>query len=185
MARTPHPPTSSLDDRSAGFTLIEVLVTVAILSITLAMAIPSLKDFRQRQQGVAFTNLLVSHLNLARSSAVTRRTTVGVCPSADMLSCRASTDWTQGWIVFTDPDGNRQPDQPADILWSEPASPSSDILATSSAGRTQARYLYDGRSAGSNLTITVCKQNVLLNQIIINNGGRIRLARPKHPTSCR
>lgn len=169
---------------SPGFTLIELLVTVSIIAITLALAAPSFSELLKRQRGIAANNLLVAHLNLARSRAITHRSIVAICPSANGSSCLTTPDWTAGWLVFLDPDGNRRPDYPSHIVAIETRRIDNDIRITSSAGRNQVRYLPDGRSAGSNLTITTCIDNRQSTQIIINNTGRIRLARPNPPAPC-
>ncbi len=59
------------------------------------------------------------------------------------------------------------------------------LKLTSTAGRKQVRYLPDGRSAGSNLTISICNQKgELLSSVIVNNVGRARSSRPTTPTAC-
>jgi type IV fimbrial biogenesis protein FimT len=75
-----------------GFTLIELMVTIAILAITLGLAVPSFQEFVARNRLAAATNELVSALALARSEAVKRAARVTV----------ASADWTAGWQVFVD-----------------------------------------------------------------------------------
>lgn len=160
------------------------MVTTAVLAVTLAIAVPSMSQLRQRQKAIATANLLVTHLNFARHHAVTKRVNTTICPSSNMHTCLSNSDWTDGWIVFSDQDGNRRPDDAEDILWAELASRSGALLLTSSAGRSSVRYLQDGRSSGSNVTINVCADNTLINQIIINNAGRIRLARPQTATPC-
>jgi len=75
-----------------GFTLIELMVTIAILAIVLTVAVPGFQDFIARNRLAAATNELVSALALARSEAVKRATRVTV----------ASADWAAGWQVFVD-----------------------------------------------------------------------------------
>jgi type IV fimbrial biogenesis protein FimT len=77
---------------SRGFTLIELMVTVAILALVLGIAIPSFQDFVRRNRMAAATNNLVSALALARSEAVRRAARVTI----------ASADWSGGWQVFVD-----------------------------------------------------------------------------------
>lgn len=77
---------------SRGFTLIELMITIAILAIVLGVAVPSFQDFVRRNRVTATANNLVSALALARSEAVKRATRVTV----------ASGDWAGGWQVFVD-----------------------------------------------------------------------------------
>ena len=56
----------------------------------------------QNSRAAEEANALVGALTLARNEAVTRGVSVSVCSSADNESCAADTDWSTGWIVFTD-----------------------------------------------------------------------------------
>ena len=59
------------------------------------------------------------------------------------------------------------------------------LRVVSTVGRQQLRYLPDGRSAGTNLTISICnKGGELLGKVIVNNMGRPRSERPKRPAAC-
>ena len=65
----------------------------------------------------------------------------------------------------------------------EPTSRHLRIVSTT--GRPQLRYLPDGRSAGANLTISICtRTQELLGQVIVNNMGRLRSERPTAPAAC-
>lgn len=91
--------------KNAGFTLIEVIVTMAVIAILAAIAIPSLRGFADSSRVTSATNDLVSALNLARSEAVTRAVNVTVCKSANQTTCETTgNNWAQGWIVFIDTD---------------------------------------------------------------------------------
>ena len=83
-----------------------------------------------------------------------------------------------------DPDGNRQPDLPQDILRDENAPIHPSLRIVSSSGRVQLRYLPDGRSAGSNLTVRLCREDKLMGRVIVNNGGRVRSERASGSTPC-
>lgn len=88
--------------RQAGMTAVELLFTMAIAGIVLALAVPNFRDFIQNNRAAEEANALVGALALARSEAVTRGVPVTVCSSADGATCADDTDWTTGWIVFTD-----------------------------------------------------------------------------------
>lgn len=81
-----------------GFTLVELMVTVAILGILAAVAAPGFNDFISRNSVASETNKLVSLLRFARSEAVQRHTDVRVCPSnATQSACGAGNN---GFLVI-------------------------------------------------------------------------------------
>lgn len=86
--------------RSNGFTLIELMVTLAIFSVLVGLGVPSFLSAMKNSQLSSDYNKLVSSLYLARSEAVKRTVRVGVCARGTDTSCGAN--WNQGWIVFLD-----------------------------------------------------------------------------------
>lgn len=94
--------------RDRGFTLGELLTTMGIAAIAMAVALPGIRNGLGDQRRAAAVNELVATLQLARSAAATRNQPVTVCPSADGLSC-SGDDWAGGWIAFVDR-GDLQPD---------------------------------------------------------------------------
>lgn len=171
--------------RSRGFTLIELAVTLAIASILAGVALPSLQDLLERQRAAAVVGSLTAHMGLARVAAVTHNRRSVLCPTADGHTCHVGTDWSRGWMLFLDEDGNRRPDAGDDVLRVDLAPTSRHLQVRSTRGREQLRYLPDGRSAGSNLTISVCgAQGQVVTRVIVNNMGRPRSERPAKPTAC-
>jgi type IV fimbrial biogenesis protein FimT len=83
-----------------GFTLIELMVTMAVLAIVIGIAVPSFNNLIQNNRSVALGEELVTALNFARSEAVKRGGRVSLCASADGIAC--SNNWTDGWMVFVD-----------------------------------------------------------------------------------
>ncbi|MFI2813092.1 GspH/FimT family pseudopilin [Microbulbifer sp. JSM ZJ756] len=83
-----------------GFTLLELMITVAIIAIVAAMAAPSFNNQISNNRSVALGEELTSALNVARSEAVRRGTRVSLCASADGATC--SNSWSDGWIVVVD-----------------------------------------------------------------------------------
>lgn len=167
-----------------GFSLVEVLTVIAITCIGLGIGVPSYQGFAERQRASSAMHLLTAHMASARITAITYRIPTVVCPSDRAGGCRRDGDWSKGWLMFFDADGNRQPDAREDILRDEnaPIHPSLRIL--SSRGRPQLRYLPDGRSAGSNLSVRLCREDTLLGIVVVNNVGRIRTETARGDRPC-
>jgi type IV fimbrial biogenesis protein FimT len=91
----------------SGFTLIELMITLFIVGILLAVGVPSMRTFLQNNQLIATTNELVSSIHIARSEALKLNKKVTICVSADGKSCVSSEKWAQGWIVFVDANDDR------------------------------------------------------------------------------
>lgn len=86
--------------RHAGFTLVELGITLVVLGILVAVGVPTFRDATLGSRlGSAANNLVVS-LYLARSEAIKRNTIVRVCPSTDGATCATSASWQTGWIVM-------------------------------------------------------------------------------------
>jgi type IV fimbrial biogenesis protein FimT len=94
--QTPRPPTC----RQRGFTLIELMVTVAVLAIVLTVAIPSFANLVNGNRLNAQANLLLAAIEYAKTEAVKTNATVTFCHSANGSSCSAApaAGW-QGWLV--------------------------------------------------------------------------------------
>lgn len=97
--------------RSAGFTLLELLITVSVLALLVGIGIPSFQETIRRNRLTEQTNGLLGALALARSEATKRSGTVTVCPGndpEDPSGCADDADWTaNGLIVFSDNIGDR------------------------------------------------------------------------------
>ncbi|PCH59494.1 MAG: type II secretion system protein GspH [SAR86 cluster bacterium] len=87
--------------RQGGFSLIELLIAVAILGILMAVSLPSFTNSLERMNSNSQIKQFLSTLNFTRSEAVKRGRNVVICASNDGLDCDAN-DWSQGWLVFED-----------------------------------------------------------------------------------
>ncbi len=80
-------------EKIRGFTLVELMITLAIAAIVLTFAVPSFTAIIKNNRIITQANEMVTALNLARSEAIKRTTIVNV------VSTNNSTDWSGGWRV--------------------------------------------------------------------------------------
>lgn len=92
--------------RGRGFGLIELIVTVSIVAILAAVALPSFGTMINGSRTATQASDLVAALNLARNEAITRNRAVTICAastaSGTPTACGSAGQWNQGWIVFLD-----------------------------------------------------------------------------------
>ncbi len=92
--------------KSKGFTLIELMTTLSVAAIAISLAAPSFNSVLLNNRLVSSHNLILAALATARSEAVTRGTNITICASDNRTSCNSS-NWENGWIIFSDYNGNR------------------------------------------------------------------------------
>ncbi|MFT3761975.1 MAG: Tfp pilus assembly protein FimT/FimU [Pseudoxanthomonas sp.] len=170
--------------RPRGITLVESFVAMAVVSLGLAFGLPSFRSLVEKQRAQTAMHLLGAGFASARMAAVSGRVPVTVCPSDGRGACRGDADWSKGWLVFRDPRGLGQPANAAAVLRDEGASLGSSLRFVSTRGRPRIRFLPDGRSAGSNITVTLCRSGEALGQVVVNNLGRVRSTRPGDSAYC-
>ena len=90
-------------EKQKGFTLVELLITIVVISILLATAVPSFMQAIKNNRVTAQANSLVVSTQMARNEAVKRGVSTTMCAAnADMDACSDSDDWSTGWIAFSD-----------------------------------------------------------------------------------
>jgi len=89
-----------------GFTLVELMVTLLVMTIVTTIAFPNMKNAVRSYQLTSKANVIVNVLNRARGEAAKRGLRVTICSSTNGTSCAAANknNWHQGWIVFVDAD---------------------------------------------------------------------------------
>lgn len=88
-----------------GMTLLELLITLSIVAIVMAIAVPNMSQFVKSDRLTSYTNALISDLMLGRGKAVQRNQPVIVCASDDQATCTGG-DFKNGWIVAVDVDND-------------------------------------------------------------------------------
>lgn len=94
--------------RYRGFSLIELMVTIAIVAILLAISLPSFQGSMRSNRVATGTNEFLASLSLARSEAVRSPAGAGICASTDGAACNGGS-WNDGWIVWNELGGNGSP----------------------------------------------------------------------------
>jgi type IV fimbrial biogenesis protein FimT len=158
----------------SAFTLLELLITIAIVGIVTAIAAPAMQTFIKNDRLVTQINSLVGHLSLARSEAVVRNQQVVVCVSNNSTTC-AGSDWSEGWIVFVDTDNDSAFTAGEPIVRAQQALEGGNTM-NSSIGTS---VVYDNRgfaAAGSTGTFSLCDDRLEdhIKAISISNTGRVR-----------
>jgi type IV fimbrial biogenesis protein FimT len=87
-----------------GYTLVELMVSIGVLTILGAVALPGMENIMLNNSRVSLTNEFSSSLQVARSEAATRNQRVTMCASGNGTSCGSASAWKNGWIVFNDVD---------------------------------------------------------------------------------
>jgi len=136
--------------KQGGFTLIEVLVTVVMVTLLVTVAVPSFNDLISNNRLTVATNDLISSLNSARSEAIKRSTNVSVCRSPDGVACAGGKLWEAGWIIFTDSGAAGVVDGTDEVLFVHPPLASGVTLRRKDfENKGFASFQSDGQEANS------------------------------------
>jgi len=96
--------------RTTGFTVVELMVVIAIIAIIVAFGIPSYNSVITQNRMASEINDLSNDVELARSTAISSGESVTICPSTTQTTttvCSDSDNWSTGWIIFTDVANNQ------------------------------------------------------------------------------
>jgi type IV fimbrial biogenesis protein FimT len=80
--------------------MIELMVSLTVLGVLAAIALPSFNDAFLSNRLASFSNSFIASAQLARSEAIKRNVPVRLCASSDGATCAAAGGWEQGWIVI-------------------------------------------------------------------------------------
>ncbi|MDP1528868.1 GspH/FimT family pseudopilin [Rhodoferax sp.] len=170
---------------SAGFTLIELMVVVALAALLQSLALPAFRGFVNSMRLTVAVNSLFTSLLLARSEAIKRNGRAVVCKTVTGETCVTTGGWQQGWIVFHDANNNARRDAGEVIVSHQQATAASILLNGNAPLVSYVSYTPMGQTAYASGafqagTLTVCvasSDSQEARQIVISSAGRPRTVR--------
>ena len=163
---------------NSGFSLVELMVTVAIISVVVAFGIPSMTEFSKNDRLTTNINTLVGHLAYARSEAVKRSVQVSLCVSNNSGTAAPSCtggNWEDGWMIYIDADGDNSFTAGEEVLRVQQALEGSNTLVPGGGIANQVIYDYRGFAAVAG-TFLLCDERAGPHgkSVNISNTGRVR-----------
>jgi type IV fimbrial biogenesis protein FimT len=169
-----------------GFTTIELMVTLTVVMVLLAIAIPSFSAISAQNRLAAATNDLAAAFSLARQTAVTRNASVALCAGDAVHGCHTSTDWdwSRGWLVFMDRDRDGVRDADESIVHEGSQSSAGVVIAGNEPMRkpiifSPLGFATQPGGAFSAGTVRVCSPSGIQDNardLILAKSGRVRVA---------
>ncbi len=164
-----------------GFTLIEVLITLALFAIITTSVAPSVSNFFTRNKVAAIVNNHSSALQLARHTAISQNVFVVLCPTDDMQTC--GTDWNSTKMIFVDENGDDTLGVNEEIIGS------ADLVkgVVIQSNRNIIRFAPVNTAQTVNTTIKICpdiSSNIFDRALVLSNVGRVRIERDPEAVAC-
>ena len=174
-----------------GFTLIELMITLAIAAVLMMVAVPSFISFQRNSELTTAANTILGAMNTARTEAMKRNRNAIMAPTG--------TGWSSGWQVFIDTDRNGAFTAGELVVATYPAIPAYfSITGTGNASGTTPYVLFNGSGYASdvngalgNLNIDIARNDLsgteLLAQtrrIKVANTGRVRVCKATGTVNC-
>lgn len=163
--------------RTQGFSLVEAMICLAVMMAATTVALPNVTRWLRDWQSNRAAQALRESLDLARIHALRSSSRATVCVSADGIGCLASVDWSAGWIVFGDRDGDGQRGSDEPLIHVQPRLSGLARIAAVSGGIQRLVFLPNGllNSMPTSLAVSSAHPEVPIRKLVINRIGRARL----------
>jgi type IV fimbrial biogenesis protein FimT len=165
---------------SRGFTLIELVLALAVAAICLGIAIPSVRGAVSAVHAGTAKAAMVEAFTKAIAHSTITGVEVVLCPAGGGDACADTIDWSVGWIAFADLDGNRSRSPNETLLLRHPAL-ADGVHLRGTPGRKRLVFQPGGGAAsGSNVTFTLCdlRGAAKATTLVLANSGRFRQDTP-------
>lgn len=168
--------------KTPGFTLVEAMVSLAIISLLMGTMIPSISNMLERNRAITNINWIVSAVNFTRHAAVVNRVTMTLC--APKSTNRCGGKWHEGLIVFSDRNKNaRIDDNDRIVARIQPASGNGSIKWRAFRNRQYLQMTQLGHTNFQNGNFVYCPEDgnrKFARQIVVNLQGRTRLVHSRN-----
>lgn len=180
--------------RALGFTLIELMITLVVLTVLLSIAIPSFSGLMNTNRLTTASNVFSTALYAARTEAIKLNQRVTLCKSTDNASCTTSGTWAEGWIMFQDSNANATVDKNEEILQVGQPMPLGIQVTADTDVSNYISYTSTGAANLTNITsdpqfgtVTLCTTSKWVSDnaraLEIKSSGQVS-ARPPSQVSC-
>ena len=170
----------------SGLTLLELLIGLTIGALLMLLAGPGYRRWIADAEVRDRVEALVNGMGMARAEAIKRGLRVNLCQSDDGAHCTDSGRWEAGWLVYADENHNGDLDPDETVIRTQgPARPG----ITARGNKPVAKYvsytsLGQTRMQNGALqmgTFTICRSGHNIVEVVLANGGRVRVDRTKVP----
>ncbi|MFZ6750112.1 GspH/FimT family pseudopilin [Undibacterium sp. Ren11W] len=172
-----------------GFTFVELMITITIIAILLAIAIPSLSAFINNNRVSTSINEFVGTVALARSEAIKQGRLVTVCRSANATSATptcdsGATDWASGWLTYVESSTttNVGTYEAAEVILARKAALPNILIPASVASIT---FNSSGQPISTaTTTFNFSYKNLYPREVCMERTGRVKTIRDGNSGSC-
>ena len=158
-----------------GLSLIEMLTVVGIITLSVAIALPSFKNILTSKEINSEFIQLHRALTIARDQAIRQNQSIIICPSVDQLHCDGQ--WHDGFISFVDSNRNHDLDSGEQLISAKSSFRAGDVIYWRAFRRRNFLEMSPlGYTAFQNGTFTYCPKEGLAyaKGLILNTQGRLR-----------
>lgn len=160
--------------KQTGLTLLEMMITLAILGIVMTIVVPSAQSILIQNRIVGEINELSGIMQFARNNAIDEQADTVLCPTTNFSSC--SADWGNPKMVFADLDGDRARGDAEELLVGTESTSSANILSGPNAV-----IIFQGNgSVSSPATLLLChkdREDKYARALTLSLQGRVRMSR--------